>query len=229
MIDFHSHILPELDDGSKSPEESIAMLECLKEQGVSCVVATPHFSVNYESTLKFIERRKNSYNKLKGLLTSDLPRIVLGAEVSYYEGISKMENLSDLCIEGTQMLLLEMPSSRWSEYVVNELYNLSSRGSFTPVIAHIERYLSYQSSDVFDTLLKNDVLMQVNSDFVTGFFTKHKALSLFKKEKIHFIGSDCHNMTTRPPEIRKSYDVIEKKLGKDFLDCFVDYGNGMLM
>lgn len=227
MIDFHSHILPGIDDGSKSAEESHEMILRLKSQGVKRIVATPHFYANDESVADFIKRRKAAYDKIAPFLKEDYPQIVLGAEVRYYEGISTLGQLEDLCVEGTDLLLMEMPSGRWTEYVLNELNNISLQGKVTLVLAHIERYIGNQSSSVFADLLGNDVLMQVNARFLTEFFTKRKAINLFKRERIHFIGSDCHNMTSRPPEILKAYDVIENKLGKDFLNDFVEYGNGM--
>lgn len=229
MIDFHSHILPAMDDGSKNTEESLAMLNSLKQQGIKRVVATPHFNANDESVDSFIERRQKSFDKLQSALHGEYPEILLGAEVRYYEGISKLERLRDLCVQGTGLLLVEMTSGRWTEYALNELLNLSSQGRFTLVLAHIERYMNYQSADVFDRLLANDVLMQVNADFVTGFFTKRKAINLFKNERLHFIGSDCHNMTTRPPELAKAYELIGKKIGRDFVDDLIDYENEMFL
>lgn len=228
MIDFHSHILPGMDDGSKSAEESHEMLLHLKSQGVKKVVATPHFYANAESVSDFIKRRKAAYDKIVPFLEDGYPQIVLGAEVRYYEGISKLSQIEELCIEGSNMLLLEMPSSRWTEYILSELNSISVQGRVALVLAHIERYMSNQRSAVFNDLLRNDVLMQVNASFLTDFFTKRKAIKLFQQEKIHFIGSDCHNMTSRPPEILKAYNAIEHKLGKDFLNDFVDYGNSML-
>ena len=229
MIDFHSHILPAMDDGSKSVQISLQMLESLKLLGIRRVVATPHFYANDDSVESFLERRRISFQELKTKYGADSPEILLGAEVRYYEGLSKLEKLSELCIQGSNMLLIEMFSGRWSEYVVSELLNLSAQGKVTVVLAHIERYMDYQSSDVFERLLANNVLMQVNAEFVTGFFTKRKALSLFKNERLHFIGSDCHNMTSRPPEIAKAYELIGKKIGRQFLNDLLDYENEMFL
>lgn len=229
MIDFHSHILPAMDDGSKNTEESLAMLDSLRLQGIKHVVATPHFNANDISVEAFLERRQKSFDKLNAVLDGEYPEILLGAEIRYYEGISKLEQLEDLCVQGSRLLLVEMPSGRWNEYALNELMNIYSQRRCTLVLAHIERYMNYQSADVFDKLLANDILMQVNAGFVTGLFTKRKAIKLFKNERIHFIGSDCHNMTTRPPEIAKAYELIGKKIGKQFLNDLIDYENEMFM
>lgn len=229
MIDFHSHILPAMDDGSRNEEESLEMLKLLKKQGISRVVATPHFYANNESVSEFISRRSESYQNLSKYLSEELPDIILGTEIRYYEGISRMENLGELCIQGSQLLLLEMPSDRWSRYTVRELLNLSSRGKLTLVLAHIERYLKFQPPDVFESLLGSGVMMQVNASFINDFFTRHKALSLLKNQEVHFIGSDCHNLDHRPPDIKKAFDIISKKLGKDFLEYLINYGNEMFL
>ena len=81
MIDFHSHILPAIDDGSKNVEESIVLLDMLKDQGIKTVVATPHFDVQRETPAAFIERRQESYEMLRPHLKKDPPEIILGAEV----------------------------------------------------------------------------------------------------------------------------------------------------
>lgn len=229
MIDFHSHILPAMDDGSKNTEESLAMLDSLRLQGIKRVVATPHFYANADSVDSFLERRRNSFEKIRKEYSDDMPEILLGAEIRYYEGLSKLDRIAELCIQGSRILLIEMPFARWTEYALNEIFNLASQGRYMIVLAHIERYMKYQSSDVFEKLLANDVLMQVNSDFVTGLFTRRKAVSLFKNEKLHFIGSDCHNMTSRPPEIAKAYDFLAKKLGLQFLHDLIEYENEMFL
>ncbi|MEF2562838.1 MAG: CpsB/CapC family capsule biosynthesis tyrosine phosphatase, partial [Negativibacillus sp.] len=100
MIDFHAHILPKMDDGSKSAEESIAMLKIQAEQGIRCVVATPHFYAEHETPQDFLHRREHSYQSLQQEierqgLQEQLPQIRLGAEVRYFEGISRSSAVHD--------------------------------------------------------------------------------------------------------------------------------------
>jgi len=104
MIDLHSHILPNLDDGSKDADESIALLNLLANQGIETVVATPHFYANDESVENFLKRRTESYEILSQRLYDGLPKIFLGAEVRYYQGISRMPDINKLCIDGTNHL-----------------------------------------------------------------------------------------------------------------------------
>lgn len=225
MIDFHAHILPEIDDGSQSIKESLLMLDCLRDQGVGKVIATPHFYANDQSVDDFIRRRNAAYNALLQNVGKDMPEIVLGAEVRYYDGIGHLQDLQYLRTDKTRFLLLEMPFDRWTEYEINEVIDIANRGQFTLVLAHIERYLRMQKKDVIERLHNNGVLFQVNAGFFTRKFIKSSALSMLKRNEIHFIGSDCHNMTERPPNISKAIDVIKNKFGSDFLNDYVDYTN----
>ncbi len=229
MIDFHSHILPAMDDGSKNAEESIKMLEMLTNQGITRVVATPHFHANHESVDNFITRREKSYSLISENLNNKAPEIKLGAEVRYYEGISRMENLDKLCIQDTKALLIEMPSTRWTKYTIDELFNLSSSGTITIILAHIERYMDYQSRDIFDALLGNDILMQINASYINSFLTRKKALRLIREQKVHLIGSDCHNLTDRSPDMGTALNTIQKKLDNEFFNYFVNYGNKLFL
>lgn len=228
MIDWHSHILPGIDDGSKNVDESILMLEHLSRQGITTVIATPHFYADNNSVEDFLELRAKSLKRLSERMNNDYPQILLGAEVCYYPGIAKLADLKKLCIEGTDILLLEMPLSKWTEYTVNEVIELSNSGDFTVVLAHIERYIKFQSKATLKKLHDNEILMQMNASFVNSFRTRKKAFGFIRNGVVRFLGSDCHNMTTRPPRIGGAYNFIRKKIGDDFVSQMNEYGFSML-
>ena len=228
MIDWHSHVLPALDDGSKSVDESQRMLTALKEQGIACVIATPHFHANRESVDTFLQRRQESYERLMQIDQGSLPQVFCGAEVRYYPGIAKMEGLERLAIDGGGILLLEMPMDKWTEYTVRELCELASTRGLTVVLAHIERYLNLQSGGVVERLCANGLLMQSNASFFNDFITRHKAFRLLMSGNIHFIGSDCHNMKERAPQIGRAYELIKKKLGSEYVSQMREYSYKML-
>jgi len=228
MIDWHSHILPDMDDGSQCVEESIEMLDMLAEQGVSCVIATPHFLANQESIESFLQRRRISYDALMQAVHKNHPTVLCGAEVKYYFGISKMENLNALTIEGTNILLLEMPMIKWTEYTVKELTELAGTRGLTVILAHVERYLSLQERGTFEKLSENGLLMQTNASFYKGFFNRQKALRLLDAGIVQFIGSDCHNLTSRAPNLVPAYEFIEKKLGEHFVSQMNEFGHRAL-
>ena len=216
MIDFHSHILPGIDDGSRSVEESIQLLNRLREQEVTTVVATPHFYANEQSVETFLQRRADAYDRLQAQCTEEVPDIRLGAEVLYYNGISRLQGLERLCIEGTQVLLLEMPFSRWSSTVIREVLEIANMG-FILVLAHIERYMRYQRAGVFDELLRNGIRMQVNASYFVERFTRRAALRQVGSGQIHLLGSDCHGIQNRPPCLDVAAAVICKKYGDEML------------
>ncbi len=229
MIDFHSHILPHMDDGSKSRRETFGLLSMLANQGIQTVIATPHFQADAEESVDaFLARREESFESVSERLPENAPRILLGAEVLYYPGIGRMTDLKKLCIQGTDILLLEMPMTRWTEYTVKELVELSGSGRVTLALAHIERYQGMQKADTFRRLYECGILMQVNASFFTAFSTKRKALSMLRRGEIQMIGSDCHNLAYRPPNIGEAYRIIEKKFGSEFLADFDEYNQTLL-
>lgn len=224
MIDWHSHILPGLDDGSKDVAESVSMIGMQASQGVETVIATPHFYANDETVDSFLSRRSKAMEALKPQLPENAPRILLGAEVRYYQGISRLEGLKKLTVEGSKLLLLEMPMGAWTESMVRELVELSGKSSVRIVLAHVERYMKQQKQSVWDRIIESGILMQVNASFFASFTSKRKALNLLQNGVVQFVGSDCHNITTRPPMLGKALTVIRKKLGDDYLDQMQQYG-----
>lgn len=228
MIDWHTHILPGMDDGSHDVEESIAMINMQMSQGVSMVIATPHFYANDESVESFLDRRKKTLAILEAKLPKDAPAIRLGAEVKYYPGISRMADLKALRIEGSKLLLLEMPMSSWTENMIRELLEMSSRSDTRVVLAHVERYMGMQKRTTWKRLQDNGILMQVNASYVTSFLSKYKAISLLKKGNIHFIGSDCHNLALRPPQIGKAFEIIRNKFGDEYIGQMNEFGYSLL-
>ena len=229
FTDWHSHILPNVDDGSRDVAESLRLLEMLAEQGVGKVIATPHFIADNESVSAFIKRRNDSYNRLKEVANKGMPEIVLGAEVAYYSGISRLSNLKELCIDRTGLLLLEMPFSVWREYTLKEVVEIATAKNIVVILAHIERYLKFQPYKTLEQLMEIGVLMQVNASYFAELRTRRKALSLLKKGGIQFLGSDCHNLTSRAPKLGTAYEVIKNKFGEVFVWQMNEYGNSLLV
>ena len=88
--------------------------------------------------------------------------------------------------------------------------------------------LSLQKKEVWERILQSGILIQSNADFFTSFVSKRRAISFLEKGNIHFIGSDCHNVTSRPPQIGKAFDIIQKKLGEEFTKQMNEYGYSLL-
>ena len=200
MIDFHSHVLPKMDDGSRSCAESAAMLRESYAQGIDILAATSHFYANENSPEEFLRRRARSWERLSEVLTDDMPAIRLGAEVQYFEGICRVCEVDLLRLEGSQVLLLEMPFCEWSSRMVKDVLDLNRRPDYTVLLAHIERYRSFcRDEKVWDELRESGILMQVNCSLFSGWLGRRKAMKQMEKDKFQLIGSDCHNLDTRKP------------------------------
>lgn len=215
MIDLHTHILPGMDDGAQSPEESIAMLRLQKEQGVSTVALTPHFYRNREQPEDFFLRREACMQQLLEALPEGepLPELILGAEVTWMPNLCDWEELPQLCIGNTNNMLLELPVTPWTDSLVNQLYDLMGRTGITPILAHLERYLYIQRPEMVEAVLSLDLPVQLSSETLLHTMTRGGALRLLKKGQVHLLASDCHDLKWRAPTLGYAMEVVRKKLG----------------
>lgn len=212
-IDWHSHILPQMDDGSASVEESLDMLKVLASSGVEAVALTPHFYPDRSYPEVFLRDREESYKKMQTVFFEDMPKLFLGAEVAYFDGIRTCDDMRNLVIDQTNCLLIEMPMRAWNERMFENILRLAKRIEITPVLAHIDRYFLRKNDwKLIAHYLDEGGLVQGNADFfVHNRVTERRALNLFDDGIIQLLGSDCHNMVKRPPLIGKAFDVIDQK------------------
>ena len=181
VIDFHSHILPGIDDGSRNVETSIGMLRMCKEHGVDTMIATPHFYADSNTVERFIDSRQKAYDKVMAE-NMDIPQIIMGAEVAFFAGISRAEKTDALKVEGTDIMLLEMPFVTWSDSVVQEVRDLIEKRHFHIILAHIERFLQIPGNKPYvRQILELPVTVQVNAETLLDFRQKGKMLKMFKK------------------------------------------------
>ena len=226
IIDFHSHILPEIDDGSSSVEESIAMLRMEAEQGIGHVIATPHFYARHDSPTDFLQRRNEAEARLREEMAKyeGLPQLSVGAEVHYFPGIADSDVLGELTIDKKECIILEMPLNSWTESMYREIEGISVRQGITPILAHIDRYIRpFQSRRIMERLEYLPVLVQANASFFLFPYTKRLALRLLREDRIHLLGSDCHNLSLRPPNLGPAIELIKERLGSNALAGVEEY------
>ena len=222
MIDFHTHILPGIDDGSRDIQMTEQMLEKEAASGVTIVYATPHFYAHRTGVSGFLEKRDASCRKVRELLErrDDLPSIRVGAEVYYFRGMGRAEHTPGLCVEGTDILLLEMPFEQWTEEVYRDTKELILKRGLRVVLAHVERYTGFQKDrDVWDRVMDLPVTIQMNAgSFLKFGMKRHFCRNLLRQEAGRvIIGSDCHNLTSRPPNLAQAMDFIREKEGDDIV------------
>ena len=218
--DFHSHILPCVDDGSHSVEESLQMLRMEAEQGVTHVVLTPHFYAKHDSPERFLQRRAAAWETLQAAMAGEegLPQINLGAEVYYFPGISESEAVLRLTVGDSRFLMLEMPAMPWTESMYREIAAIHQRYGLTPIIAHIDRYIGpFRTHGVLKRLEQLPVLIQANGSFFLQSGTARMAMRMLRKKQVHLLGSDCHNLQERRPNLGETVAKIEKQLGSEAL------------
>lgn len=231
IIDFHSHILPGIDDGSVSLEESLSMLRMEREQGVTHVVATPHFYAGHNGVDEFFDRRDRAEEQLRNAMEQypDLPQICIGAEVFYFRGISSSDLLRKLTIRGTSCVMIEMADAPWQDTDLQELSEIHSRFGIVPIIAHVDRYIApFRTHGIPDKLSQIPVLVQANGEFFLRPATAAMALRMLRRDQIHLFGSDCHNLTSRKPNLGDARAVIQRRIGESALERIDSYGADIL-
>lgn len=216
IIDCHCHILPRIDDGSQSVEESIGLLKAERLQSVGKVIATPHFYASKHSVEHFLTRRQESYEKLVSGMEKEtevsFPKLLLGAEVYYFPGIGRAKHISKVCLGDSNYLLLEMPFCQWDQEIYQDIKELMERQKLKVILAHIERYYEFQKKkEVWNEILQLPVILQLNADDFLRWKKKKFCLDILKKEDHVIMGSDCHNLSRRPPHIEEARRFILEK------------------
>lgn len=216
IIDFHTHILPCFDDGPSSCAESAQMLVKLREQGVTHAVSTSHFYRYDETVSDFLKRREEAYLKLQSFLSengiSDIPEIILGAEVYFSTALADDPLLEKLCIENTDHILIELPYSKLTANIIDSYRNLACCGRVRPVLAHIERYAAFAGEDVIFELTELSPA-QINCESVMSTAGARLVSKLIRRGAVCAFGSDAHNMGVRAPRYSDGMKKLSRRLG----------------
>ncbi len=236
MIDFHSHILPGIDDGSRNMEETARLLKMEHQQGVETVVATPHFYADSDSVSHFLKKRSESFAEVSDFADQQraqgedwMPKIIVGAEVYYFPEMGKADLLPSLCLEGTSLILLEMPFAQWTKSMYEDISRIIKKQKLTVILAHIERYYPFQKDkSIWQQVFELPLYAQINA----GSFQDRKK----RKFNLKFIdtgfpvllGSDCHNTEYRKPNLADGRAVLKEKSGGDVLKSIDELGERLL-
>lgn len=223
MIDIHCHVLPNIDDGCRNMQTALEVLEASRKQGIDTIIATPHFYASRDRIENFITKRNTALENISREIKEKGgdPRLFCGSEVAYFNGISRAEGIEQLTIEGTNILLLEMPTEDWQSSYIDEIRALCTQRGLKIIIAHMERYLYRRNRQYTDQLLDLckilPIRIQINAKALLDRRQSRSILKMFQKGQAHFLASDCHGMHRRPPNLGEGRAVIEQKLGSTFL------------
>ena len=192
-IDFHAHILPGCDHGSDGWETSRRQLVLARKAGVGMICATSHFYGHHTSVERFLQKRQRCYETLMAHVPENAPRVVLGAEVLAFEGIDRLPGLKELRLQGTKLLLLEMPFTHWSDELLDAVEAISDDEDFRIVLAHVDRY---DPKGVEQLFRLNHVKGQLNVDNLKKRLGKAYLRRWVREGHIVAVGSDIHGTET---------------------------------
>lgn len=224
MIDIHCHILPGMDDGAATIEDSLEMARAAVKEGITTIIATPHHKNNqYINPKSTILTKVNDLNTV--LKQENIPLTILpGQEVRIYgEVLEDYYKEEILTLNHTKYLFIEFPSSSVPRYAERLLYEIQTEG-IIPIIVHPERNKELQEKpDLLYQFVKNGALTQVTASSVAGYFGKNvKKFSeqLIESNLTHFLASDAHNVHNRSFKMMEGLDVVEENFGVDYVYLF---------
>ena len=205
-----------------------AMLREEARQGVTLVAATPHFYANQMSIEGFLEQRAEALEQTERLrreADAPLPALAAGAEVYYFRGMGQAREISRLCVSETKTILVELPFVQWDEGIFQDIAALAEKQKLNVVLAHVERYIGFQKDmRVWNRLLTLPLTPQINAgSFLKpgGFFRSDRkrkfCLDFLKTHPRLIVGSDCHNMAGRAPNLGAAREAITAALGAEAL------------
>ncbi len=219
LIDIHSHILPDLDDGSVSVVETKAMLRQAYKDGITCIIATPHFNVYRGQIATRVLSQTRHEQMLEYIKEFPGMKVLLGQEICYNkESMKHLNNGIISTMADTQYILIEYGPKVTKERIHDSLQDALGNG-YIPIIAHPERYYCVMDGVVkLEEFLKGGAYIQLNATTVTGQDGKDRqlwALDEIMSGHVQFIASDSHGSVSRKPLLSGAYKIVEKKIGAE--------------
>ena len=220
-IDIHTHLLPSVDDGSQSMDMTIQMLKIALEQGITTVIATPHYIAGESnSSVELLMELREKVQEEATKLHKDF-KIFLGNELYYSDSvIDALKSGKALTLAGSRYVLVEYSTKAVYNMIYQGMGNLIRHG-YIPILAHTERYeCLHKREDLISELVKQGCYIQINSNSVIGGLfhsTASWSRRLIKQGLVHFLGSDCHNEKERKPLMKAAVKALSKSCDDSFI------------
>lgn len=232
MIDIHTHVLPGVDDGAQTLEDSTNILMKAESEGIKTMVATPHINPRSFFKKDSFSEKGNKFKTQYKLLLDHIKKknikvkVLLGGEI-YFDPIIREilpKYKKVLTLNNSDYFLLEFSSNFVPPGVKQFIYDVMTLG-FIPIIAHPEKNLMFQNDlSLLYQFLSAGALCQIDADSFSAPNNSTKkiiAMKLIKKNMVHIISTDCHDAIHRPPVISFIYKVL-KKIGKEKIDSYIN-------
>ena len=217
LFDIHSHIIPNVDDGSRNMDMSMDMLRIAYEDGTREIILTPHYILG-KNSYKFDEL-ENYFGELVDRSRVTFPdlKLYLGNEILYEDGVvSRLKNGEIHTMNGTRYILVEYNIRTPYSEILHSIDEMTE-ARYYPIIAHVERYQALENRlDRIQEVIEKGCLLQMNISSVEGGFlneNKRWCRKLMKKGYITFLGTDAHNTDSRAPYSQEYITWIKKRCG----------------
>ena len=217
MVDIHSHIVWDVDDGASSLEESLEMLQVASQAGTTDIVATPHLNAQYEYQADLTGQRVAEL----AAKSEGKPRIHRGCEV--HIGLDNMDKVlrspASYTLNGTQYLLVELPTIQVGRHIEVVLKHLLDQG-ISPIVAHPERNPVLQHKlEMLEGWVELGCLMQLTALSIIGGFggpAKTASAWILERGLAHVVASDCHDPVRRHPRLDEAFAIVRSRYGADY-------------
>ena len=220
LVDTHCHILPEVDDGARSMEETRQMLQEAYEDGIRYIIATPHHHPRRgRKSPKQLRRQLKLVREEAAQISGEL-RIYLGTEIYFGQDIpERLREELILTMNRTKYVLVEFSPGDPFDYICQGIQQIQMKG-YEVILAHIERYqCMYKNIENVEHLKHMGVRIQVNADSITGesgWKAKRFVRRLIDERLVFCVGTDAHDPKRRPPRMKKAAEYVEKRCGEDY-------------
>ena len=224
MIDIHHHCLPDVDDGPREWDESVAMCRMAAEEGIETIIATPHVLRGRWRTAPIaeLEARINTLRDKVG----PSPRLLLGSEYFFAHDVAEVLRAQNAIVPlaGSRYVLIELASNNVPPLLDQPLHRMQLEG-WIPIIAHPERNIVFQSKpEILVSLIEIGARMQITAGSLTGDFgsaAQKAAEAWVAGGLVHFVATDAHNTTRRPPKAKAALAALEAIAGETVADALM--------
>ncbi len=228
IVDMHCHVLPNVDDGAKSVEVSLQMLQIAAEEGITDMIVTPHYQSSRFFTPANVIEEMIAGLAAKAEQMGIHIRLYPGTEIYYRSGLEEQLDEGRLAaMNHTNYVLVEFSPVEDFNYIRNAMEELRGMG-YIPILAHVERFqCMLEDVERVRTLKRVGCKISSNAGSIAGdygFRIKRYTHKLLGEELIDFVGTDAHSAERRSPRMKKCVEVLYKKFEPGYVDAIL-YGN----
>ena len=218
MVDFHSHILPGIDDGSRNQQETEKLMLEAKKAGFTKIISTSHYAIDCYETPEY--KRIELIEELNQ--NENYPEIILGSEIFLsYNILDLIKEYKASTINGTNYILFELPLRSPFPNLKDVIRNLREN-DYRLILAHPERYSLIQKDfDLLYELSDLGILFQCNYGSIMGNYglsAKFTIKKMLKNELVSFLGSDVHRENSIYTQVPKALNKISKLVSEEYLN-----------